>query len=122
MSQEEDRRVVLSWVALEMEHYSNQKFDDQRDGHDADIKAHGFNQDPEAFWMRQVAQYWDRVRLYNLLGDEGTECQLKAKQALLKSLVTLVDACACMYRAIDGPMPEPGHNSSEGIPPVWERP
>jgi hypothetical protein len=106
-----ERRMVLEWMLSEWD-YSNKKFNlvdipaEQRDDHDASMREHGFSdEDSEAFWWRQVTQYFVRAKLFGVDTPQG-------KQALLKSLMTLFDCCACMIR-VHGIPPEPGHSSGE---------
>lgn len=109
------RRHWLQWYAIELETYVDKKFDDARNGHDADI-AH--NQlDEESFWVHQIFQYLDRLRLFRL-------DTLQGRQALAKMVMT---SQGCLESAIRvfGSLPAPGVSSGEisewkEAPPVLE--
>lgn len=105
-----ERRIVLDWIRQEQLKYANDKFGFTAGGpvddHDESMRKHGFSsKDPEAFWFRQVTQYFTRAEIFGVDTPKG-------QQALLKGLVTLFDCCACMVR-IYGLPPAPGHTSGE---------
>lgn len=106
----EERATVMRWMLAEWG-YANAKFGlledcDQRHGHDESMRRHGFTSElSEAFWFRQVTQYFKRAEL---MGVDS----LPGRQALMKSLMTLFDACSSMIR-VHGLPPEPGHPSGE---------
>lgn len=108
----EERHTVLRWMLAEWTAYSNQKFNlvdvpaEQRDDHDASMREHGFtSQVEDAFWFRQVTQYFKRAEL------QGVD-SLQGRQALMKGLMTLFDCCACMVR-VHGLPPAPGVPTGE---------
>lgn len=90
----------LVWYQKELDYVDN-KFDDQRNGHDTDMLEHGLDED--GFWRRQIFQYLDRINLFTLELPQG-------RQALAKMCMT---AIGCLESAIrvHGPLPEPGHSS-----------
>lgn len=105
-----ERDDVLQWLVGEANEYSTGKFglagSGERAAAEDSMATHGFtDDDPEAFWFRQVTQYFYRAKLTGVATPAG-------RQALMKSLMTLLDCCACMVRQ-HGLPPEPGHPSGE---------
>lgn len=108
----EERRTVLRWMLAEWNTYSNAKFNlvdvpaEQRDDHDRSMREHGFtSQVDDAFWFRQVTQYFKRAELFGVDTPQG-------RQAMMKGLMTLFDCCACMVR-VHGDPPAPGVSSGD---------
>lgn len=111
----EERQLVLEWMLREWETYSNEKFglvaqpEQQRNDHDESMRQDGFRH--LGFWLRQVTQYFSRAQLFGI-GEPSSARPDAGQQALLKSLMTLFDCCACMIR-VHGLPPEPGVPSGE---------
>lgn len=88
------------WYLQEVD-YADNKFGDQRAGHDAAMLADGFG--PDGFWFRQVFQYADRARLFGM-------DTLQGRQALAKLVMTAMGAVESAIR-VHGHMPKPGLSS-----------
>lgn len=117
----QEREHLYQWVAAE-EEYVAAKFDDERNGHDEQMRN-----DPELdFWIRQVVQYYDRARHFLIAakrerigaGEEGAEyLEKKAQQAICKGMMTAKGMAESSIRVF-GPLPKPGVSSGEIEP--WE--
>lgn len=115
-----ERLHLYKWMAEEEEYVAG-KFDDQRDGHDATLE----NYDLDAFWTRQIVQYYDRARQF-LIGasqcEPGSTVQrdfeLRAQQAMVKAMMTAKGLCESSIR-VYGALPKPGVSS--GTIEKWER-
>lgn len=98
---------VLTWMKEEWVRYADLKL------LEGDVWSESKNDDwmrsggisNEGDWQRQITAYWDRANAYGLDTLEG-------RQALMKSILTLVDCAASMIRVYGDP-PEPGYPSGE---------
>ena len=107
-----ERVHLYQWIAGE-EGYVHGKFNDQRDGHDQTLKDY----DLEAFWIRQVVQYYDRAAAFlkaakESEGADRRHLEQRAQQAMAKAMMTakgMVESSIRVY----GPMPKPGVSSGE---------
>lgn len=124
-----EREHLLQWILRE-ETYVAEKFDDQRDGHDASLVNDGLDD----FWHRQIVQYLDRAKVFlEAAAEPGIpeaaqrQFQLRAQQALAKCMMTakgLVESSIRTY----GPLPAPGVSSGNiedwdhlyTIPPTYQ--
>lgn len=97
-----ERRQFFEWY-VEENKYASRKFQDQRNGHDEELRRDGLAED--AFWFRQIFQYVDRVRLFGLDTPQG-------KQALCKMVMTALGCVESTIR-VHGDLPQPGVPSGE---------
>lgn len=113
----EERRHLYEWMTLE-EEYVAAKFDDQRNGHDDEMRSvAGFND----FWIRQVVQYYDRAYTF-LIGakaarengdhESARHLEQRAQQAMAKAMMTAKGMVESSIRVF-GPLPTPGVPSGE---------
>lgn len=116
-----EREHLYAWVEGE-EGYVEEKFDDQRNGHDDTLREY----DLEAFWIRQVFQYFDRAKGYlqgaremRIIddGESARHLELLAQQAMIKAMMTAKGAVESSIR-VYGPLPKPGLSSGNIEP--WE--
>lgn len=97
-----ERAHVLQWLKDEWDKYANKKFEETDIG-DKWMEETGFSFSGD--WQRQITQYWTRANALGLDSPAG-------RQAMLKSITTLIDCCASMER-VYGPPPLPGYASGE---------
>lgn len=102
MSQSRERLHVRQWVRRERE-YADAKFDDQRIGHDEEMRQYGIEED--GFWIRQILQYFDRAQVLGLDNPLG-------RQAMGKAYMTLGGFLESMVR-VYGLLPPGGVPSGE---------
>ncbi len=99
----EERSARLHWLTWYQKElvYVDNKFDDQRNGHDEEMRTQGISD--ESFWFRQIFQYVPRARLMGLDTPNG-------RQALAKMCMTAIGCLESCLR-VHGPLPEPGQPS-----------
>jgi hypothetical protein len=107
----DERLHLYRWVARE-ERYVADKFDDQRDGHDASLRD-----DLADFWERQIIQYYDRARVFlaaaaEAEGDDRRHLEQRAQQAMAKAMMTAKGLVESSIRVF-GPLPKPGVPSGQ---------
>lgn len=109
-----EREQLYLWVSVE-EEYADNKFDDQRNGHDESLSHYGVGN----FWTRQIVQYLDRAEMFLFAAKSESEdmeakrfLEMKAQQAMAKCMMTakgLVESSIRVY----GDLPTPGVPSGE---------
>ena len=107
-----ERLHLYKWIEQEEEYVEN-KFDDQRNGHDESTASY----DIDDFWSRQIIQYIDRARQFMKAAKdagpvEQEELEMRAQQAMAKCMMTAKGCVESMIR-VYGPLPAPGVSSGE---------
>lgn len=132
-----EREHLYDWITGE-EQYVAGKFDDQRQGHDDDLRDSHLER--TGFWFRQITQYYDRARIafqaaaecradaesydesFEQSGNPAEEDQaqdlrrdarmleMKGQQALAKAFMT-AKGCVESSIRVFGPLPKPGLSS-----------
>jgi hypothetical protein len=109
-----ERAHLYEWICGEEEYVAG-KFDDQRDGHDQTFRDY----DIDAFWVRQIVQYFDRARVFldaaKASGSSNRSqrhLEMRAQQAIVKAMMTCKGMAESSIR-VYGPLPTPGVSSGE---------
>jgi hypothetical protein len=106
------RHRVFEWMKGEFESYADPKHEGYREGgkeYIGNVWMRETGMQPDGEWVRQITQYFDRANAYGL-------DTLQGRQAVMKSITTLVDCAASMIRVYGQP-PPPGYPSGECIQP-----
>lgn len=98
-----ERKRSLEWLRDEWKVYADDKFADQRPGHDDQLRESGVG--PEGWWRNQVLQYWQRAHVLGLDTPLG-------RQALIKGCAAYHGLVESMMRVYGDP-PKPGVPSGE---------
>jgi hypothetical protein len=97
------RYRVLSWLKREWDEYADAKMAGMNLHDDKWMSETAFA--PDGDWQRQITQYWGRANALGLDTYAG-------RQAMMKSITTLIDGAAAMIRVYGDP-PLPGYPSGE---------
>jgi hypothetical protein len=105
------RIAVQDWIFSERKQYADIKYsDDTESRHKLILETQNYGLDGE--WMVFLGNYLKRAELFGLDTPKG-------RQALGKAIVTMIHALETAVEYL-GPMPEPGHSSSDELE-IWRR-